>query len=259
MGYFWAYHRPGAGVLYEWHTGRAAECLDEMLASFGGAVQCDGYSSYRRYVRERAEQREQGAELGPIELACCWAHARRKFYEAREECPAQAGWMIRQICLLYQIEGRLREQGAGPALRAAVRSAESTMILERIGRMLKLKLPAHRPRTKMRRAISYTLRLWEELQRFVQNGQLEIDTNLVENAIRPTAIGKKNWLFIGHPEAGDRSAIIYTILENCKREGINPEAYLRDVLGRLPEATNHQTRALTPANWAAARRKDQAA
>jgi hypothetical protein len=106
----------------------------------------------------------------------------------------------------------------------------------------------------MGNAIAYTLSLWPELLRF-----REIDNNLVENAIRPTAIGKKNWLFIGHPDAGERSAIVYTLLENCKRLGINPRDYLHDVLSRLPAMTNRQTRSLTPANWLAAKRTSQAA
>jgi len=111
----------------------------------------------------------------------------------------------------------------------------------------------------MGNAIAYTLNLWTELLRYRDDGRLEIDNNLVENAIRPTAIGKKNWLFIGHPAAGDRSAIIYTLLANCRRLGINPRDYLHDVLSRLPAMTNRQTRSLTPANWLAAARESQAA
>ena len=88
---------------------------------------------------------------------------------------------------------------------------------------------------------------------------VEIDNNLIENAVRPTALGKKNWMFIGHPEAGQRSAIIYTLLESCKRHGINPQEYLRDLLSRLPSMTNQQTRSLTPANWLKERRKSKAA
>jgi hypothetical protein len=108
-------------------------------------------------------------------------------------------------------------------------------------------------------AVRYALSLWPQLTRFIEDGRLEIDNNLVENAIRPTAIGKKNYLFFGDPEAGQRSAIIYTIVESCKRYGINPQEYLRDVLSRLPSMTNQQTHTLTPANWAAARRVGNAA
>jgi transposase len=245
QGYFWVYHHPGGDVLYEWHTTRAATCLDEMLEDFVGTVQCDGYGAYIKYAREH-----EG-----IELAGCWAHARRKFHEALDEALGVAGWFLNQIGHLYRIERELRSRQAPPKLREVVRSAESRMVLERIKRALKIKLSAHLPRSQMGKAISYALGQWEQLMRYVTDGRLEIDNNLVENAVRPTAVGKKNWMFIGHPEAGQRSAILYTILESCKRHGINPEEYLRDVLGRLPSMTNQQTWELTPVNWLAARQK----
>jgi len=245
-GYLWVYHHPGGEVLYEWHTSRAARCLEGMLDEFSGTIQCDGYSAYSSYAKDRED----------IELAACWAHARRKFHEALEESPALARWMLNQIGHLYRTERDLR--GKGPQLRHAVRSAHSAMILARIEKALKLKLDQHRPTSALGRAIAYTLSLWPQLLRFRDDGRLEIDNNGVENAIRPTALGKKNWLFIGHPEAGDRSAIIYTLLENCKRHGINPREYLHDVLSQLPTMTNRQTRSLTPANWIAERRKQKA-
>ena len=133
------------------------------------------------------------------------------------------------------------------------------MVLTRLETLLKRKLPQHRPTSAMGKAISYTLTLWPQLLRFRDDGQIEIDNNLVENAVRPTALGKKNWMFIGHPDAGQRSAIIYTLLECCKRRGINPQEYLRDVLSRIPAMTNQQTRSLTPVNWLAERQKSQAA
>jgi len=111
----------------------------------------------------------------------------------------------------------------------------------------------------MGEAISYTLSLWPQLLRFRDHGLLEIDNNLIENAVRPTALGKKNWMFIGHPEAGDRSAILYTLLESCKRRGINPRDYLQDVLSRIPAMTSQQTLSLTPANWLAEREKSKVA
>lgn len=247
QGYLWVYNRPGGSVLYEWHTSRAAACLKRMLDDFKGTVQCDGYGAYVSYAKGRDD----------LDLAGCWAHARRKFHDAREESPAQAGWMLHQIGLLYRIEESVR--GRGAALRQSVRCAQSGMILSRIEKMLRRKLNQHRPTSAMGKAIAYTLSLWPQLLRFRDDGRLEIDNNLVENAIRPTALGKKNWLFIGHPEAGDRSAIIYTLLENCKRLGINPREYLYDVLSRLPTMTNQQTHSLTPANWLAARATARAA
>ena len=102
----------------------------------------------------------------------------------------------------------------------------------------------------MGKAIRYTLGQWPMLCRFIEEGQVEIDNNLVENAIRPTAVGKKNWLFIGDKDAGWRSAVIYSIITSCRSRGIDPHAYLKDVLTRLPTMTNHQIIEITPAAWA---------
>jgi transposase len=104
----------------------------------------------------------------------------------------------------------------------------------------------HLPQSNMGKAIDYALKQWEALVVYTQQGQVEIDNNLVENAIRPTALGKKNWLFIGHEKAGQHSAVLYTIVENCRRLGLDPETYLREVLTRLPRATNHNVHLLTP-------------
>jgi len=256
-GYLWLFHHPGADVLYEWHTSRAAECLDPMLEDFSGTVQCDGYGAYTSYARKRKKQVEEKLSDKPIDLSACWAHARRRFHEALEECPGQARWMLHQIGLMYRIEQELR--GKGPQLRQAVRASATGMILARLEKSLKLKLVKHRPTSAMGEAISYTLGLWAQLLRFREDGRLEIDNNRVENAVRPTALGKKNWMFIGHPDAGQRSAIIYTLLESCKRHGINPRDYLHDVLTRIPAMTNQQTRSLLPVNWLADRQKSQAA
>ena len=109
--------------------------------------------------------------------------------------------------------------------------------------------PRYLPQSPMGQAISYALNQWATLQRFLDHGEVEIDNNLVENAIRPTAIGKKNWLFFGSEEAGQRSAVIYTLIENCRMHGVEPYTYLKDVLERLPTMTNQQVARLTPLNW----------
>ena len=109
------------------------------------------------------------------------------------------------------------------------------------------------PQSLLGQAIAYALGQWPTLTVYLEDGRVEIDNNLVENAIRPTALGKKNWLFIGADTAGDRSAILYTIIESCRRRGLDPYAYLKDVLTRLPAMTNHQVPEITPANWARSR------
>jgi transposase len=244
LGYLWTYGAPKEDVVFHWETSRAATCLENILpVDFSGIAQCDGYHAYRSFARTRGAQ---------IVLAGCMAHVRRKFYEAREQAPRVAGWILRQMQLLYEIESRLRETRAGPHLRAAIRASENRMIMDRLHRALVGLKTSRRflPRSLMGTAIDYALSQWPTLLVYLDDGRLEIDNNLIENAIRPTAVGKKNWLFIGEAAAGERSAIIYTIIESCRRRGIDPYAYLKDVFTRLPSMTNWQVKEITPKAWA---------
>lgn len=133
------------------------------------------------------------------------------------------------------------------------------MIVTRLGRALRRLQSRPLPKSRLGQAIAYTLELWEGLGVYLDDGRVEVDNNPVENAIRPTAIGKKNWLFIGEADAGQRGAIIYTVIESCRRRGLDPFAYLRDLLTRLPTATNWQVPELTPAAWLKARSASQRA
>ena len=248
LGYFWTALSPGGDVLYHWETSRAADCLSKVIAAdFQGTLQCDAYLAYGSFVKKHPRK---------INLAGCWAHARRNFYEAREQAPQRCGWILRQIAHLYRIEENLRRSQAGPRKRAAVRSSQSRPICQRLYRALVLFKKSRRylPRSAFGQAIDYALSNWPLLGVYLEDGRLEIDNNLVENAIRPTAVGKKNWLFFGEAKAGQRSAILYTIIESCRCRGIDPYAYLRDVLTRLPSMTNWQIKQVTPAAWARAPR-----
>ncbi len=250
QGYLWACKRPGADVSFTWATSRAARCLDRIIpAEFTGTVQSDGYAAYPSFAN-RSE--------GRITLAACWAHARRKFHEATESTPQQAGWMLLQIQHLYRIEKELREKQAGARQRQAVRASESRMIIERLHKVItRIKLlRLHLPQSAMGRAIDYALTLWPQLSVYLEDGRIEIDNNPVERAIRPTAIGKKNWLFIGEAEAGQRSATLFTIIEACRSRGIDPQTYLREVLTRLPTLTNRQIKEVTPEAWSKAQQTD---
>ena len=253
LGYVWTALRPDclgqAEVFYHWETGRSAACLERIIpVDFKGTLQCDAYSAYDSFARRRP--------TGFITLAGCWAHARRGFFEAREQAPQQVFFILRQIRNLYRVEARLRRQKAGPALRQARRVAQSRPIYRRLYKVL-LKLKGsgrYLPSTAFAKAIDYALGNWEALGVYLENGKVEICNNLVENAIRPTAIGKKNFLFIGEAAAGERSAILYTIIENCRRHAVDPFAYLRDVLTRLPSMTNWQLKDVTPEAWAKTKR-----
>jgi transposase len=244
LGYLWTCGVPRGDVIFHWETSRAATCLENIIpVDFCGTIQCDGYEAYDCFARRRGEK---------IVLAGCLAHVRRKFYDARETAPKVAGWFLKHFQNLYALESNLRNARAGPKLRQAERASLSRPVLARLHRAL-VRLKTQRrflPRSLMGKAIDYALNQWPALLVFLEDGQLEIDNNLIENAIRPTAIGKKNWLFIGEAQAGDRSAIIYTIIACCRRRGLDPFTYLREVFTRLPSMTNWQVKDLTPEAWA---------
>ncbi len=248
QGYFWTVHVPGGDTVYHWAAGRGHEHLLNILPEdFAGTVQCDAYGAYQSMSKKRRG----------IVLVGCWAHVRRKFHEAfqQNESLVRSVWILNQIGHLYDIERRLRESRAGPALREAIRQSESRPILTRLYRVLNRIKTDHRPQSLMGKAIGYALGQWNLLEVYVSDGRVEIDNNLVENAIRPTALGRKNWLFIGADEAGSRSAVIYSIIQSCKAHQIEPYTYLKDVLTQLPLLTNHQVADITPRAWAKARKE----
>jgi transposase len=249
IGYFWVCNRPKVGVAFRWETSRGAQCIDNIITvDFEGVLQCDAYVAYGSFAKRR-----------PVKLAGCLAHVRRKFFEAKDQAPKIAGWVLRQIQILYEIEEDLRKERAGPRKRQAVRASQSAMMHRRLHRYLIVLKTGHRylPRSSMGKAISYALDNWQALEVYLENGRVEIDNNLVENCIRPTAVGKKNWLFFGDADAGQQSAIIYTIIENCRRHDLDPYGYLRDVLTQLPKLTNQQIASVTPAAYAKALRKPE--
>ncbi|NJM38410.1 MAG: IS66 family transposase [Akkermansiaceae bacterium] len=184
----------------------------------------------------------------------CHAHVRRKFFEAKDQSPKLIGWILRQLSHLYRIEKELRVARAAPVIREVVRASQSTIIHRRLKIILE-KLAARKgaqailPQSGLGKAIHYALNQWPHLQTYLQDGRVEIDNNLCENAIRPSKLGAKNWLFIGNEASGEKTAILYTIVENCRREKIDPREYLEDVLTRLPDLKTSEVAALTPANW----------
>jgi transposase len=245
VGYLWVYLDPGGEVLYQWNASRSHEAPKEFLGDYRGVLQVDGYAGYQKLLSERK---------GEIVLAHCWAHSRRKLVEASAESPRVSAWLLGQIQAMYGIERKLREKKAGPALRAAVRASQTSMVLERVFKAMTLLRARCLPGGALAKALDYSLERREGLSRFLGDGRIEIDSNLVENAIRPCAIGRKNWLFIGHPEAGDRAAIFYSIMASCRLHGVNAYDYLCDVLRRLPGAMASEVESFTPAAWAKTKR-----
>jgi transposase len=240
QGYPWTGLVPGQCLVYEWHVSRAARCLESLLgADFAGKLQSDGYSAYPAFAKGK----------DALKLFGCWAHTRRGFFEALEQAPRVAGWMLNQMGPLYRWEEQWRQSRAGPGAREALRASHHRMVVARLHRALKRLRPRYLPQSPMGQAISYALNQRPLLERFLEHGEVEIDNNLVENAIRPTALGKKNWLFFGSAEAGQRSAVMYTLVANCRLHGVEPCAHLKDVLERLPRTTNKEVAQLTPRRW----------
>lgn len=237
QGYLWTLSRPdrktadGRGdILYQWHPSRAATCLGCLLQTpqqtFRGILQCDGYVAYETYRNQQED----------IELIGCWAHVRRKFYEAKDHKPKLTGWFLEQIGNLYCIESELRSKRAGSAERERVRHWQSLPIYRRLGKALR-KIKTQRkalPQSPLGKAIDYALGQWPKLEACFKDGRLEIDNNLIENGIRPTKLGAKNWLFMGSEEAGQTNAIWYSLIESCRRRKIDPWKYLVWIFEELP-------------------------
>lgn len=245
-GYFWVVASPGKDTVFHWHTGRSGQCFDQVIPLwYNHTLGCDAYSVYIAAQKNRQSK---------FRLAGCWAHVRRKFYEARNHDPRRAGLALRLIASLYKIEDRLKKLGYGPCLKAVVRQHEAAPIIARLFELLRKWTMASRftPQSAMGKASSYTLAISMALMAYLEEGNVEIDNNRVENAIRPTAIGKKNWLFIGDESSGQNSAILYTLVEACRQRGIDPWKYFKDILTRLPTMSTRDYAKLTPAAWQAA-------
>jgi transposase len=243
QGWLWALSRPGGDVVFEWRLSRRHEEAAELLGDYQGILQSDGYEAYPAYVRTHP---------GVVWVGC-WAHARRKFFEAAAERPQTAMRVLQLIAQLYHHEARWDEEEVGEE-RAALRQTHFARPLARLQWLVRALQSRVLPRSGLGQACAYLLGHWAPLTAHLRYGHTKLDTNSVENAIRPSAVGKKNWLFIGHPEAGDRAAVLYSLLGSCQRHGHHPHDYLRDVLTRLPAmTTKDDLRPLLPASWKPAR------
>jgi transposase len=244
QGYLWFYSKPGGYVFLEFHQSRGRDGPRERLRGFRGTMQTDGYELYD------ALRKEQPSTLKRIG---CVSHARRKFYKALLESCSEALWFIGQMRQLYQLERELKDASPEERRRGRLQKAPAIWLaMKRRAEALRSDLRVL-PKSTLGNAVRYLLNEYTALVGYLRDGRFEIDSNLVENDVRPSAVGKKRWLFIGHPDAGWRSAVIYTIIQSCRRYGINPQEYLTDVLGRLPSMTANQVRELLPDQWRQAR------
>lgn len=247
-GRLWVYARddrassgsdPPAAV-YFYSTDRKGERPAAHLASFEGVLQVDGYAGF-----------EQLTEGGKIVLAACWAHARRKFYDVHETTGSPiAAEALRRIGELYAIEARIR--GRPPRARRAARRAEARPHIKALKAWLEAELPRIPGRGMLAEAIRYALGRWPALCLYLDDGRIDIDNNPVERAIRPVALGRKNHLFAGSDGGGERWAIVCSLIETAKLNGVEPFAYLADVLQRLVDGyPKNRLDELLPWNWRA--------
>ena len=244
-GQLWEYGIPRGEIIFEWRTDRSREGPEKLLMDFQGTLQSDRYSAYVSLEKIRPD----------IVFAACWAHSRRKFFDAKDHDPA-AAWFLVKIGELYEIERRLRESQATWEQRQAMRMELVPAIMAEIRTELDKALPCILPQSHFGKAVLYADKNWKQLQVYISDGEVEIDTNLCENSIRPTAVGKRNWLFIGSPTAGDKGAIIYSLIGSCRRLGINPHQYLTELLMKLPGMkikSVEELEPLTPSGWLRAR------
>jgi transposase len=229
IGQLWAYARDdrpwgGAdppGVAYVYAPDRKAERPITHLAGFTGILQVDGYAGYRAL-----------AERGNVQLAFCWAHVRRRFYElaAAGQAPI-ANEALKRIAALYAVETEIRDRSADE--RRARRLEKSRPIIDEFEPWLRTQLGLISQKTKLAEAIRYALSRWEGLTRFLDDGRIEIDSNVVERSIRPIALNRKNALFAGSDGGGEHWAIIASLIETCKLCDIEPRNYLTDVITKV--------------------------
>ncbi len=240
-GRFWVYIGDAGHPysVYDFTMSRSRDGPASFLADYRGSLQADAYGGY------------DGIFLGSngtiVEVAC-WAHARRKFYDARSNAPREANQVLEWIRQLYDVEDRARE--FAPEVRQALRQLESVPILDRLEKYLDEVSPRTLPKSALGKAITYARNQRAALRRYVSDGRLTIDNNVSERTLRLQAIGRKNWEFLGSEAAGPRAAVLFTILAGAKRHRLEPWAYVRDLLLRMSTGET-DLEPLLPDRWAA--------
>jgi transposase len=235
QSWLWVYRGLGGETVFDFRPTRARDGPRAFLAGFEGFLQHDAYQGY--------------GGLGPqITAVGCWAHARRHFFDARASAEPEAKEALGLIARLYAVERDA--QDLAPAARCALRRERARPVLAIVRDRLDAWEQTALPKSDFGKAVAYARSQWPTLVRYVDDGDLAIDNNAVERAIRGVAVGRKNWLFAGSYQGGHRAAVLYTLVESCKAAGVEPFAYFADVLARTTTAT---ARELTPRAWKAAR------
>jgi hypothetical protein len=244
QAYLWQYSKPGGNVVFDFRLGRGREGPKSFLGTFDGLLQTDGYAAYEKVG-------------GPkLVHACCWAHARRKFFEAHQLSPGEsvAKGIVILIDHLFGIDAEARTENCDLAARDALRQQKARPLLDRIKQAIEAASRQALPSSKLGNACTYTLTLWTKLTRFLDYPELELSNNLAENSMRGVALGRKNWIHIGSPQAGPKVAAILSLVETCRRLRMPARKYLAAVLPGLADVSIQNLADLTPAAWAARNR-----
>src|ERR1700741_1237957 len=241
QAYLWQYSRPGGAVVFEFRLGRGREGPKQFLGKYGGILQTDGYVAYEK-------------EGGPgLVHAGCWTHCRRGFANVAKLNPGDpfATPLVDKINALFAIDAPAHEQGLSLEARQAVRREKAPEVLSPIKTAVEAARASALPGSTLGKACEYALGQWPKLIRFLDYPELELSTNLAENSIRPIAVGRKNWIHVGSPQAGPRVAAILSIFETCRRIKLSVREYLSAVLPGLANMHLQYLSNLTPTAWAA--------
>jgi transposase len=238
-GYHWVYHSPEKKlVLFDYREGRGREGPIKLLKDYHGYLQTDGYAVYEQF-----ESRQD------IVLVGCLAHARRNFEHALENDRSRAQKVLLWMQELYAVEQQAREQNLSAQERYLLRREKACPVMDKLGEWLVKEYAQVLPKSAIGKAIYYLVARYNKIYMYLEDGRLEADNNLIENAIRPVALGRKNYLFAGSHSGAERAATVYSLLGSCKFQGINPKEYLIDVLQRLPDLPINRLRELLPPFW----------
>jgi transposase len=231
-------------TVFDFTPDRSRDGPATFLEGYEGYLQADAYSAYDGIYAG-----------GLVKEVACMAHARRKFYDARATDPARAFTALAFVRQLYQIEAKARELELPAEKRRSLRQEHAVPVLDGFALWMHEESPQVLPKSPLGEAFTYARLQWQALRRYTEDGDLAIDNNRAERALRTVAVGRKNWLFAGSDEGGRRAAILYSLISSARRHGLDPFAYLRDLFDRLP--THPQTRLaeLTPVAWAQALRE----
>jgi transposase len=238
-GYMWAVRDALTGSVYFHYDmgSRSGDTARKLIGGYRGAVQTDGYEVYESFENAPGKR-----------MIGCWAHVRRKFVEALDENRKYASEAIVYIGKLYKIEAEMREAGLSAEEVRERRQKESYPLIQEFEKWMDAVADKFKPKSRMGKALVYTYTLLPRLSRYVLDGRYNIDNNGIENAIRPLALGRKNYLFAGNHDAAVRAAIVYSLFSSCKAAGIEARTWLEDILVRLPE--HHvDLEELLPGNW----------